>query len=271
MIRLWPKKAGGYTVVEVMIVLAVSGTILASAIILFQGSQGRTDYDVAVQDVNSEITTIIKETNTAVAQFPDQYNCNTTSGQPPTITPDANPNEQGTNAGCVVLGRALRPHVGSSTLDFYTVVGCQYTNCGTSTSGNPAQLSDTNPATNAGLLKQTYSLSAATIKSSTVTPATPSASSLIGFYIDLSGSAISENATLLQINSYGAFNNDNGSNENSAVESCINNTSNSCNLISGITRWTLCLQSLYDSSRTAAIDVFSSSKGITTNVSFVGC
>lgn len=259
MIRLRPKTSSGYTIIEVMIVLAISGAILGSAILLFQGSQGRTAFDVAVQDANSEITSAIKEVNTAVAAFPGQYNC-TASGAGPVVSPPST-NNQGTNTGCIVLGQALWPH--GSQIDSYTVVGCQYKNCD-STQGDPATLTGALSRTHTTYLKQTYTMSSATVLSSKVT-STGTPSSLIGFYINLSGSPIEGSTTVLQLNSYSGFNSATG---DSGVDNCLKN---GCGAPALVNQWTLCLQSPYDNSRTATINVNSTSRGISTITKFESC
>ncbi len=235
---------------------------------MFKGSQGRTAFSSSVQDATSEITTVLKETSTSVAQFPDQYDCTTSSGTPVISPPaaPAKPANQGSNTGCVVLGTSLKPVIGKSELDTYTVVGCQYANCDNVNKPDPTTLASAKPTTNPSYLKRIYNLDAATIISSKVgVTAADTDSYLVGYYVNSSGSPVSGSGTLLQAYGYGGFIS-NGS--DSSVQTCIEN---SCGLQSGITRWKLCFQSPYDNSKYATLTVNSSGKGVSTIVKYEDC
>lgn len=253
----------GYTIIEIMIVLAISGVILTSAILLFQGSQGRTAFDVAVQDVSSQIGTTLKEINTAVAQFPSQYTCQS-NGINNWVTITNSPQTQGSNTDCIMLGEALYVDTSASQIDSYTVIGCRLANCDSS-QDNSQDLPSAWPTTDTSLLKQTYNISSATIKSSNITGNSGTrSSSLVGFYINLSGSLPANTTTLL------TYSYDNASSGN--ILSCIQVTSGStCGFESGITQWVLCLQSPYDSTKTADVTISSTSKGISNTVRFEAC
>lgn len=56
-----PKKGNGYTIVEVMIVLAVSTVMFVAVAISFNGRRGRTEFTQAVRDFESRLQTTIGE------------------------------------------------------------------------------------------------------------------------------------------------------------------------------------------------------------------
>lgn len=96
----------GFTIVEVMIVLAVTSAILISAMSLIGGSQNRTSFSQAVNDINTQITSTA--TNVAngyfASELPTTSACNATgsNGVPKFVT-------GGTNDGsCVYIGRVIQ-------------------------------------------------------------------------------------------------------------------------------------------------------------------
>jgi len=120
----------GYTIVEVLIVLAISTSLLFSAIIVFRGQQDATVYTQTVQDLNSKIINYADQV--AAGTFPDsqQYICDGTKPRP--ILSQASGNLGG-RQGCIFLGRAIKVASNSSTITVYTVLGKQ-----TQSSGEPA-------------------------------------------------------------------------------------------------------------------------------------
>jgi hypothetical protein len=98
----------GYTGLEAMIFLVVSGFILASALVLVNGQQARTQYTQGIRDFDAKILQTINDVE--VGYFPqDNLVCQidrqdrisaTKSEVDGTIT-------QGTNADCIFLGNQL--------------------------------------------------------------------------------------------------------------------------------------------------------------------
>ena len=63
MISRW----GGYTVIEVLIVLAISGVIFVSGVVMFSGQSNSTAFEQSMQDTNSEIATRIRGVVASIA------------------------------------------------------------------------------------------------------------------------------------------------------------------------------------------------------------
>lgn len=97
----------GFTIVEVMIFLAVSGLILASASGLFLGRQRQVQYEQGVRDLDFRIGETIN--NVVVGQFPQSdIECtNDTLGSNDYLELSPGGGAQGANDACVYIGMAI--------------------------------------------------------------------------------------------------------------------------------------------------------------------
>jgi prepilin-type N-terminal cleavage/methylation domain-containing protein len=101
-------KNKGYTIIEVMIVLAITGVMFILAAVFISGKQDQVAFHQSVTDLNSDITAAINDVTNGF--YPtgtaDQFNCTGGAGaSPPTIV--AGTNGQGTNNGCIFLGKVV--------------------------------------------------------------------------------------------------------------------------------------------------------------------
>lgn len=117
------QKVGGYTIVEVMIFLVITGVLLVSGLAVFNGRQQRTQFTQGVRELDAQLRTIINETASGFYPNNGQIKCTSTNGNGPQITAAAA--KQGENAGCTFLGRMLQFTTGN-TYTAYTVAGQQY-------------------------------------------------------------------------------------------------------------------------------------------------
>jgi len=119
----------GYTIVEVMIFLVITGVLLASAMLVFRGRQERTQFNQGVREIDAQIRSIINETATGYYPNPNNINCTVpTPGQGVNIT-TSGAKAQGANEGCIYLGRVLQ-FTGNDVYRAYTIVGQQRTSTG---------------------------------------------------------------------------------------------------------------------------------------------
>ena len=115
----------GFSIVEMMIVLAVTGMLFLSAAIMISGRQNQTAFDQSIRQVQSQIQQAINEVT--VGYFPNNaaFQCTVSgTGMPPRL--ESGSAAQGTNDGCIFLGKAMQFKVaGSSPEQFavYTVAG----------------------------------------------------------------------------------------------------------------------------------------------------
>jgi prepilin-type N-terminal cleavage/methylation domain-containing protein len=133
----------GYTIVEVMIVLAVSGVIFLIAINFINGKEGRTAFTAGTNQLASTIQNTIEQVTDG--QYSDvPFTCQHVDGSPPQITGSAAPH--GTNSDCLFIGQLLYFQQGTSTeYDTFPLAGYRLND-----SGQPAISSDpTHPFTEA--------------------------------------------------------------------------------------------------------------------------
>jgi|GEM_PF-2430590 len=100
------KNGGGFTILETMIVMTVSATMLASAILLFSGQQRRTQFSQSLRDIESKIQDVLNDV--ATGYFPNAGNisCSASGANEPAINASGT-SEQGANFECVFMGKAL--------------------------------------------------------------------------------------------------------------------------------------------------------------------
>jgi type II secretory pathway pseudopilin PulG len=116
----------GFTVIEVMIVLAVTGLLFVTGVTLISGKQSQTAFDQSIRQVQSQIQQVINDVS--VGYYPNAGNIQCSgSGGTVTLT-KAGGVAQGANAGCVFMGKALQFQVGSSDpekFNVYSLAGLQ--------------------------------------------------------------------------------------------------------------------------------------------------
>lgn len=129
----YDRVASGFTIVEVMIVLAVSSLMVISAAALINGRQSRTEFTTGIHDEQQHIQQIINET--ADGYYPNSHNFSCSGSASGPVTFNAGSNAQGTNSGCIFLGKALQFGLGASALangqiGILPIVGNQYESVG---------------------------------------------------------------------------------------------------------------------------------------------
>src|SRR5579884_2456783 len=115
------KKPAGYTIVEVMIVLAVSGMMFVIAALFIQGKQEKASFTAGINQMASQIQTTIEQVTDG--QYSDiTVPCNFTTTT--TIGGSGSPVQQGNNPNCVFLGKLVHFLGGSSVqYEVVSVVG----------------------------------------------------------------------------------------------------------------------------------------------------
>lgn len=136
-VRSWPApvkhvKASGFTIVETMVVLAVTGALFVAIAASLTGRQNAAEFTHAVQSVQSQLQQIIDQV--PAGNFPDQQiGCSGGGGS----LVFSNGGSQGTNAECIFLGKVIQFHVhnaGGLSTERYQV----YTIAGLNTQGTAA-------------------------------------------------------------------------------------------------------------------------------------
>ena len=122
------RKQRGFTIVEVLIVLAVTSAMFFMAAMAINGKQNEAEFQQSINDIRSSIQQEIDQV--AAGDYTDtgNFTCNGTLGNV-IITPGVN--KQGSNTGCIFLGKVLQFGVhGTSPEQYisYSIAGLQDNN-----------------------------------------------------------------------------------------------------------------------------------------------
>ncbi len=98
----------GYTIVETMIFLAVSGALFLSAMLLINGQQRKTEFSTSVRDFDSKLQSIIGNVSSGYYNNPGTITCNAiiVAGVR-TPNPTAGVSSQGQNQDCTFIGQYI--------------------------------------------------------------------------------------------------------------------------------------------------------------------
>ena len=113
-----------FTIVEVIIFLAVSSLLLVSAFALIAGQQQRAEFTQAINDIQIQINDVINNVATGYYANTGNFKCTSNGVDGPELSSDTN--IQGTNQGCVFIGRAIQFAVkdtNRSGFNVYNLVG----------------------------------------------------------------------------------------------------------------------------------------------------
>jgi type II secretory pathway pseudopilin PulG len=112
----------GYTIVEALIFLAVSGMLAVSALLLVGAQQGKTEFSQSVREMELIVQDVMNDVSTGNFPSPGAVSCTLARGQPQ-VTVGAG--EQGTNSQCILIGRVIqfRPNTGNSDYRTFSVAG----------------------------------------------------------------------------------------------------------------------------------------------------
>ncbi|MFI5275444.1 MAG: type II secretion system protein [Candidatus Saccharimonadales bacterium] len=122
------RKQRGFTIVEVLIVLAVTSAMFVMAAYAINGKQNQAEFQQAVNDIRSSIQQEIDQV--AAGNYADtgNFTCNGSVGIV-TILPGVN--KQGSNTGCIYLGKVLQFAVKNTNPEqyiSYSIAGLQDNN-----------------------------------------------------------------------------------------------------------------------------------------------
>jgi len=111
-------------------VLAISGALLISAALLISGRQAKTEFMTGINNTQQQIQQIINETSSGYYPNAGDFTCHGSTNGAAVTFQRTGPNKQGTNYGCVFMGKAIQFGLGSSgedpsTLGVLPLVGDQ--------------------------------------------------------------------------------------------------------------------------------------------------
>lgn len=127
------KKAQGFTIMETLIVLAVTSTLFVIIAATLSGRQQRTQFEQAINDIRAEIQQVINDVGTGFYPSTNNFSCSAGAFGP---TLGAGSTTQGENTGCIFLGKAMQFSAGGNenAYNIIPIAGLQRTNTGTEVS-----------------------------------------------------------------------------------------------------------------------------------------
>jgi type II secretory pathway pseudopilin PulG len=181
----------GYTIIEVLIFLAISGVLLASAMLLISGKQNTTEFNQKMRDTKSKIDDWLNDVSTGfTGGSPDNQHCQVMGRQPQVQAGAPGPNY---DPDCVFLGKALLLSTNPASNDnilAYSVFGCRLNPCNSAAGTLPQDYTQATPTPQTGAsggvpLTETFNLGPANIMK--VTASWPyTTSQLVGFFSSFS-------------------------------------------------------------------------------------
>jgi type II secretory pathway pseudopilin PulG len=139
----------GFTIIEVIIFLAVSGVLFLSVLNLISNSQNKTQFSQGIHEFYSQIQTLTNDVQIGYYNTNSNFSCSAAITGPPTIDTTVSQG-QGKNTNCTYLGRVIvfAPNGDTSKYLVDTIVGRQFAPNSTTTLA--ASIDDASPISLAG-------------------------------------------------------------------------------------------------------------------------
>jgi type II secretory pathway pseudopilin PulG len=203
-------KAGGFTIIETLIFLAVSGLMLVMALMFISGKQARQQFQSSVRDFESRLTDIANDVSSGYYQNGEEIACLVNSSGEPYF-PSAQPTKPlGSNTPCIFVGTVVKLANGDSSSGREQMI--QYTMAGTRTAGGKdvTTLDQANPRVinrgdNYSIKSIGGGISVQCVGVGSSCSSTSTDNTAIGFFTTFQGSDPSEDSRALQTDvvSYG--------------------------------------------------------------------
>lgn len=128
-------RSEGFTLVETLVVLAVTGFLFVIAAVVISGRQSKTEFSTGARDLQSRLQQVVNEVSSGFYPNNSSIKC-VASGGVPVITTGGSPIGQGTNKDCIFLGKVIQfnaDNLNPEQFDIYSVVGLRETSPGSGT------------------------------------------------------------------------------------------------------------------------------------------
>jgi prepilin-type N-terminal cleavage/methylation domain-containing protein len=261
----------GFTIVEVMIALAVSSAMLVAGISFFSSTRQDTEFDQAVYDLQSKLGSYVNMASTKAIPGYQNYTCSLSAGGRPVLGP-------GTSSGnCTYLGQAIQVIANMPDIYSYPVFGTRLAQSGPNAGNTPTSLADASPtpamdSSGSLLLVDQYTLSGGlTVRCASSTSAQCSSitqeEDMVGIYSTLQDSNVSGNETTAVSYNLQSVSASRASQATNCIEQV---AASGCTIFKDLSNavWHLCV---WNKSRSASIDVKGSSVGTVISVNLKGC
>ena len=114
----------GYTIVEVMLFLAISSFMFVIAANFVNGKQQTAEFRQSMNDITTQMRGVIEDVSNGRYTTNDQFSCTASAGGLNVVAGATK--TQGSNKGCVYMGKVLRFNKDSSSYSVITVLGRQF-------------------------------------------------------------------------------------------------------------------------------------------------
>lgn len=144
------KKTKGYTIVEVMIFLAISGLMFVMAASFISGRQARSEFRQGMNAINTQIQQTIGDVSNGFYPTAGNFVCVGTASGP--VFGSGTAAEQGAKKGCTFIGKVMQfGSTDSGKYDTYVVAGLQFKDADPAALTPPQTFSDAKPKIAPGL------------------------------------------------------------------------------------------------------------------------
>lgn len=122
---LQPQVATGFTIIESMIVLAVTGILFASAVAIISGKQNKAQFQQAVNAVKTEIEQTVSDVQSGYYPNAKNFSCAIGAGGALTISDQDSESaaDQGSNKDCVFLGKVVQFKISDDNYAIFSLAG----------------------------------------------------------------------------------------------------------------------------------------------------
>ncbi|HEX5456624.1 MAG TPA: type II secretion system protein [Candidatus Saccharimonadales bacterium] len=122
------RRTGGYTILEVVIVLTVSSILFAASVVGYVAQNRRTQFTESVNDFAQDIQDILNDVEVGFYPSNNSFSCTTDTSHAGHPYSPGGASQQGTNTNCIFAGKAIQfapsRHNGTrSDIDIFTMVG----------------------------------------------------------------------------------------------------------------------------------------------------
>lgn len=134
----------GFTIVEVLIFLAVSSALFVAAMLYISGQQGKAEFTQGVRDFELKLGDVVNNVSTGFYPTLNNIKCTASAGKVDLQTDSSQ--GQGANNDCIFVGRVIQLAPGGDQEKYmlYTVAGLRYK--GGNTTTDVASLDEAKPA-----------------------------------------------------------------------------------------------------------------------------
>lgn len=132
-----PRQPNGFTIIEILIFLAISGVLFASAMIMLSGKTDKTEFSTGIAQLRSELQSAVGNVGSGYYNLPPTYSCKKSATGPVVSSVAVVGQGVGQNSGCTFIGEVLQfsNATSSSMYTIYPVFGLRLISLGGGLSG----------------------------------------------------------------------------------------------------------------------------------------